>query len=291
MNFKHLEYAVAVARYSSIRKAAQNLFISQPYLSGTIKSLEEELGYTIFNRSASGITPTAMGEEFIASATHILQELEHIRNLNQNYATVPLNISSYYSTYIMENFLKFRGMRADSLPDKIREMGNEEIIESVSSRDTDMGIIFYAGEKKSYYNGLVEQAGLRERELLSPMPVYFLMSKDHPLANADSISLEKLTDYPYVSYDDISSLNYQKLLGIAETVSFLLVSDRGGFYDALHSGRYLTVSAFLHEPKDKSLCIVPIEGRELYLYSSYIVRKNHKLTNREKDFISYLKHL
>lgn len=262
MNFKHLEYAVAVARYNSIRKAAQNLFISQPYLSGTIKNLEEELGYTIFNRSAAGITPTPLGEEFISSATYILQELEHIRNLNQNYATIPLNIASYYSTYIMEIFLKFREMRADFLADKIREMGNEEIIQSVSSRETDMGIIFYASEKKNYYDNLIRQSGLRERELLPPMPVYFLMSREHPLANTTSISMEQLASYSYVSYDDISSLNYLKVLEIPKTVSFLSVSNRGGFYDALHSGHYLTVSAFMHEPKDPSLCIVPIDSKK-----------------------------
>lgn len=41
MNFNHIEYAVEVARAGSIRKASQNLYVSQPYLSGMIKGLEE----------------------------------------------------------------------------------------------------------------------------------------------------------------------------------------------------------------------------------------------------------
>ena len=34
MNLKHLEYAIAVTQYGSIRKAAQVLLVSQPYLDG-----------------------------------------------------------------------------------------------------------------------------------------------------------------------------------------------------------------------------------------------------------------
>ena len=37
MNLKHLEYFITVARLGSINKAAQSLFISQPYLGKIIK--------------------------------------------------------------------------------------------------------------------------------------------------------------------------------------------------------------------------------------------------------------
>lgn len=42
MNFSHLEYAMTVAECRSINKAAQRLLVSQPYLSGVLKNLEEE---------------------------------------------------------------------------------------------------------------------------------------------------------------------------------------------------------------------------------------------------------
>lgn len=107
MNFNHLEYAVAVAKAGSIRKASQNLYMSQPYLSSMIKGLEEELGYRIFNRTASGITLTREGEEFIRSAKMILLELKKIREINKDKEERQLNISCYYATYIMGKFLKF----------------------------------------------------------------------------------------------------------------------------------------------------------------------------------------
>ena len=51
MNFSHLEYAMTVAECRSINKAAQRLLVSQPYLSGVLKNLEEELGCQLFKRS------------------------------------------------------------------------------------------------------------------------------------------------------------------------------------------------------------------------------------------------
>ena len=78
MNFTHLEYAVTVAKHGSISRAAQELFVSQPYLSSMIKKLEEELGFPIFHRSRNGISLTATGQAFISSACRILLELHKL---------------------------------------------------------------------------------------------------------------------------------------------------------------------------------------------------------------------
>ena len=119
MNFNHLEYAIAVSKHGSISRAAQYLFLSQPYLSSMIKSLEEELGYKIFERTSSGITLTPEGEMFIRSARRILRELETIRRLPLSGEEQGLNFDSYYESYIMDMFLKFRTNSPSKLPDKI----------------------------------------------------------------------------------------------------------------------------------------------------------------------------
>ena len=51
VNIRHLEYFTKVAKLGSINKAAQALFISQPYLGKIIHDLEENLGVRLFNRS------------------------------------------------------------------------------------------------------------------------------------------------------------------------------------------------------------------------------------------------
>ena len=122
MNLKHLEYAVAVTQYGSIRKAAQVLLVSQPYLSGIIRSLEQELGYDIFIRSGSGISLTPNGKDFIRISKHILLEIEQIQNLGQNQELTPLNIACFHAPYIMEQFLNYHLRLTPALPDIIKEM-------------------------------------------------------------------------------------------------------------------------------------------------------------------------
>lgn len=62
LNVKHLEYFLKVAQLGSINKAAQALFISQPYLGKIIHDLEDGFGYLLLNRGNHGVTLTPEGE-------------------------------------------------------------------------------------------------------------------------------------------------------------------------------------------------------------------------------------
>ena len=55
------KYAYAVFRNGSFSKAAKQLFISQPSLSETVKKLEKELGFLLFDRSKSPLALTPQG--------------------------------------------------------------------------------------------------------------------------------------------------------------------------------------------------------------------------------------
>ena len=58
MTLNLLKYAIIVAESESFNEAAKKLFISQPSLSTSIHSLEEEIGVQIFRRSQNGIAVT-----------------------------------------------------------------------------------------------------------------------------------------------------------------------------------------------------------------------------------------
>jgi len=289
MNFNHLEYAVAVVKAGSIRKASQNLFMSQPYLSGMIKGLEEEMGYRIFNRTAAGITLTKEGEEFIRSAKIILLELKKMREIDADKEERELNISCYYAAYVMEKFLKFHNASAYKFSDKIKEMGNEEVLETVASGDSKIGIIFFVNEKQKKYRKMIEKYDLYYEELIKPMEVYVFLYKTHPLAGTDGINVANLSDYPYVTYNDASARNYLDILEIREHPQLLEVSDRGSLYDALRSGEYLTSMAYTQPLKGKDFVTLPFLDRNISLHSYYVTAKNYTLSKREKEFLEYIK--
>ena len=79
MTFRQLEYIVEVADLGSISLAARRLMISQPSLSQSIKSVEQEFGITIFDRSAVPLVPTKAGAAFVNKAHIILTAMADLK--------------------------------------------------------------------------------------------------------------------------------------------------------------------------------------------------------------------
>ena len=61
MEIKHLRYFLAVAREENMTKAADMLHVTQPTLSKTLKTLEDELGKKLFTRHSFSISLTDEG--------------------------------------------------------------------------------------------------------------------------------------------------------------------------------------------------------------------------------------
>ena len=73
MRLEQLNYLVEITRLRSISRAAETLYISQPALSAAVKSLETELGKTLFKRTNRGIFLTAEGEKIHDEAAVVLE--------------------------------------------------------------------------------------------------------------------------------------------------------------------------------------------------------------------------
>ncbi len=63
LNYHHLRLFWEVARCGGLRAAAERLHLGQPAISAQIKSLEEELGEELFDRSGRGLKLTAAGRQ------------------------------------------------------------------------------------------------------------------------------------------------------------------------------------------------------------------------------------
>jgi len=75
MELSQLRAFVAVAKHRNFTRAAEALHLSQPTVSGQIKSLEEELGLSLFERRAGGVQPAACAAELLKRAEKILAEI------------------------------------------------------------------------------------------------------------------------------------------------------------------------------------------------------------------------
>ena len=75
----HLRDVLAVAEHGSLRAAARHMGMAQPALTRSIRELERELGATLFERRATGVTVTAVGERFLRRASAAQSELKRAR--------------------------------------------------------------------------------------------------------------------------------------------------------------------------------------------------------------------
>jgi DNA-binding transcriptional LysR family regulator len=80
MEIYQIRTFVTVAEHGNLTKAALLLHVTQPAVSGHLKSLEETLNLKLFERSASGVTLTKAGQALLPKAKAILAVVGDFRN-------------------------------------------------------------------------------------------------------------------------------------------------------------------------------------------------------------------
>lgn len=70
-NVRDFQYISEIARYGSISKAAEALYISQPTLTKFLQRVERETGVPLFHRAGKKLLPTPAGEVYVEKARSI----------------------------------------------------------------------------------------------------------------------------------------------------------------------------------------------------------------------------
>ena len=86
MTTKQIDYCIEVARTLNFSRAADNLFVSQPTFSYQIRLLEEEVGFTIFERTGKGAALTPAGAQFVSFLTSMREDLKRAIEQGQNFS-------------------------------------------------------------------------------------------------------------------------------------------------------------------------------------------------------------
>ncbi|MCI5502505.1 MAG: LysR family transcriptional regulator, partial [Eubacterium sp.] len=88
MELRQIQYFIQLYKDLNITRASRNLYISQQGLSKSINRLEEELGFSLFHRYPSGVTPTdeanALYGHFIKIADSYYELTMAVENIRHN---------------------------------------------------------------------------------------------------------------------------------------------------------------------------------------------------------------
>jgi len=79
MRLRHHEILVALHDLGNLRKAAEQLSISQPAVTKALQEIESQMGATLFDRHSKGVVPTAVGEAVVQHSRLAISESRRLQ--------------------------------------------------------------------------------------------------------------------------------------------------------------------------------------------------------------------
>jgi DNA-binding transcriptional LysR family regulator len=216
LELRHLRYFVALAEELHFGRAARRLSITQPPLSLSIRSLEDELCVQLFERNSRRVRLTPAGEAFFARARDVLAHAESSRQLARAVAggragRLQIGYSASLACLgLLERSRAFADANAD-IEVFVREQRSSEQVDSLRSGSLDVGFVA----------STIDTSGLASRPLGSDV-FAVCMPTAQALAGSGRIDVATLRDRPFVLHAHEGSGGHRaQALAICATVGFV----------------------------------------------------------------------
>lgn len=294
MTLNQLKYVIALSKEKSISEAAKKLFISQPSLTASLKSLEEEVGFDIFLRTKSGISLTVKGEEFLGYAKSVIDQFDILEGkyLSGENVKRTFHVSMQHYTFAVNAFMEVMNQYGmDEYEFEIHETRTHEVIENVRNQKSEIGVLYLNEYNKTVLGKLFNEAGLVFTPLFD-CGIYVYMSKNNPLSDKTEIGLEELDEYPLLAFSqgDYNSFYFaEEVLSTYEYKRQVRVSDRATILNLMVgiNGYTLCSGIICEDLNGSDYCAVRLKTDET-MTIGYITRKNSVMSEIGKKYIEEL---
>lgn len=212
MTLRQIRHFIAVAETGSISAAAQAVFISQSTLTLAIQQLEEEIGVSLFNRHAKGMSLTHQGHQFLRQAHLILATVDNAkRSLQQSTDTVAgsltIGVTSLVAGYYLADLLTRFQRAYPNVEIRVLEDERPYIEHLLVSGEIDVGVLILSN---------LEDRHALQTEVLTHSPLRLWLPPQHALLELDSISLADIVSEPLIQMNvDEMGLNAQRIWSAA----------------------------------------------------------------------------
>lgn len=188
MNDKQIACFLNTAKHLSFSRAAKALFLTQPAVTHQISSLEEELGFALFERRYRAITFTPAGKRFyegmkdlVGGMQTLLEECRGIAQREDCDLTLG-HFSPEGDNIFYQAMYGFTSMHPELRTD-IRLPAPDSLLEHLCTHSLDAVVM-----PQHTLNGQEDLCTV----VLRRNPEYCIMSRLHPLASRETVSLEDL---------------------------------------------------------------------------------------------------
>lgn len=295
ISLQQLRSVIEVVECGSINAASQNLFISQPTLSATIKEVEREVGISIFNRTNRGITLTSDGVEFVGYARQILEQLDlfEARYANASDAAKGrLAISAQHYAFSVRAFVDLaEEYDEDEYHFALRETRTAEIIDDVKNYRSEIGILYLSKFNTKVLTKTFADAGLSFTPLFEALPHVFV-GAHHPLAGKESVNPEDLENYPRYSFEQGVNNSFffsEEPLSHLPHKQNITFSDRGTLTNLLTNHTGFTISTgVMSDEMDEQIVAIPLNVDET-MTVGYLAHSHRPLSSLAQRYIEKLR--
>jgi LysR family hydrogen peroxide-inducible transcriptional activator len=181
-----LEYALAVYKMKNFVAAAKSCNISQPTLSMQLKKLEDEIGFSIFDRSKTPLLVTDNGQKFLNQALIVIHEYKKLTNLEDDKilrGELKIGVIPTIAPYLVPMFIKDFLKTYPNVKLFLEELQTESILEKLERDELDAGIMATP----------LKDPRLIERVLYYE-PFYAYLSPQNKLMKKNKIHADDLSD-------------------------------------------------------------------------------------------------
>lgn len=173
-----------------------------------------------------------------------------------------------------------------------RDRTTQGVIDDVVNGTSELGVLFETTENAEELEAAFEAAGLEFVELIESAPRVALPAS-HPMVNAKSLSLEDMSDYPYLYFDqgkDAPIAFYEEALAATLRAKSIACTDRASLSELIVAlNGYTVTSGILVGISDGAgLNTVPLDT-PVRLHLGYVVRKGAQLSETAQRYVDTLK--
>ncbi|MFQ3844754.1 LysR family transcriptional regulator [Staphylococcus pseudoxylosus] len=196
MEIRQFNYFMTVAKLGSFTKASQQLHVSQPALSKTIKAFESELNVELLDRSDRQVKLTDSGEIVYNHGLKIFDTLSSLTsNLEDNSSlksgNIKIGLPSLIGIMFFPSMIKGFSSAYPHLTTELIEEGTHKVIRLVDEGEIDCGIVMLPVDETKF-----DVFQLTEDKLM------LYLQKSHPLAQRSEIALTDIKNEPTILFTE-----------------------------------------------------------------------------------------
>lgn len=204
MRLEQFQQIVEIEKHQSISKAAKALFMAQSSLSGSLHSLEKEIGVRLFERTTSGVVPTPEGQDIIQLARQVLDCTSQMLNYGERHkelrGEVKLMITQSFGYLFSDIMVAFK-RRFPKAGLRLEIETPRRIVEALEQGQANLGLSMW-GFLPEHTLNVFERAALHYEFFKSHQMMLFV-SQDNALANNEEVGMEEMQQEQFLSYSNV----------------------------------------------------------------------------------------